>query len=255
MKKITISSLVKVIILSLLTIACGEEQIYFPDVVISEASAKIRFVHAASDASGVNFYLNDAKISSGAAANSVIAYASAFPVSNYVSLAGGSFGLKATVPATASVAAVTLASSTLSAESNKFYSVFLAGVAPDYETLVVNDDFSSVTFNGSSYIRFVNLIHNSTNKLTVTAKLGTDAPIIIAQNVAFKESSAFMAIPIGDYTIELRDAVTNALLASASATNRLLAANRTYTFFARGQIRVTPPVNPYPVTLERTINQ
>lgn len=231
--------------------SCGSEQQYFPDVE-SVSGANVKFIHAASDASGVYFYINDARISSGANPNTTTTYAFSFPTINYVSINASSQSLKIAVPATSTAPENVLVTGTLAPELNKSYSVALAGISGSYEAVLINDDFSSVAFDGNSYVRFINLIHNSANKVNVVATLGTDPPITLASNVAYKESVAFTLLKPGDYTIQLKDAVTSSVIASASTANKLLSANRSYTFFARGQIGQTGTKAP---TLDRMINQ
>jgi hypothetical protein len=256
MKNNIYKNLVLVIGICFAIISCGDEQIYFPNASPPPEGANVKFVHAASDAAGVNFFINNAKISAGSAVGSGIAYAGAFPGTNYSILASGSSTLRVVVPSTPTVPESLLLTSDLSTETNKYYTVAFAGVAPNYEAVAINDDLSGITFDSKSYVRFVNLIHNSTNKLNVVATISTGSPAVItstviAQNVSYKDASVFIPLEPGDYTITLKDAKTDAVVATAGATAKLLAGNRIYTLFARGQIGQTGTKIP---TLDRITN-
>ncbi len=233
-------------------LSCGDGPVFFQDVSPAEG-ARVKFVHSASDASGVHFYVNESKISSGAASGSSLNYSLSFPGTNYAALIPGSLSVKIAVPATATVAESVLVTSTISAEKNNYYTVALAGILGSYEAILLNDDVGAIAYDDKAYVRFVNLIHNSTNKVNVIAKLGTAAPITIAQNVAYKQVITFTGLDAGDYTITLVDAVnTSTVLATASATVRFLTPNKVYTLFARGQIGKTLALAP---ALDRMVNR
>ena len=233
-------------------LSCRDEQIFFQDVVPTEG-ARLKFVHSASDASGVHFYVNDSRITSGAASGTALNYSISFPGTNYSALTPGSLAVKIAVPATATVAETVLVTSTISTENNNYYTVALAGISGSYEAILLNDDVSAIAYDGKAYVRFVNLIHNSTNKVNVIAKLGTAAPVTIAQNVPYKQFITFTGMDPGDYTITLVDAVnTSTVLATASATVRNITGNKVYTLFARGQIGKTGALVP---VLDRMVNR
>jgi hypothetical protein len=237
----------------LLLASCGDEKSYFPNYTVAPGGANIKFIHSAPDVPGANLFLNEGKVTSGATINSGVAFAAAFPVSYYSLVTPGSLGIKVVVPATTTTSEVLVTSGNIDVQEGQFYTIALSGIAPNYSTTLLNDDISSISYNGKSVVRFINLIHNSTNKLSVVAKLTTNGNTTttnVAQGVAYKEATAFVELEPGDYTIELRDATTNALVAAVSTANKVLAGNRVYTFFARGLIGSASPAAKVP-TLER----
>jgi hypothetical protein len=238
----------------LLLASCGDEKSYFPNYTVAPGGANIKFIHSAPDVAGANLFLNEGKLTSGATVNSGVAFAGAFPVQYYSLVNSGSVGIKVVVPATTTASEVLVTSGTVDVQDGQFYTIALSGIAPNYSTTLVNDDMSSLSYNGKSVVRFVNLIHNSTNKLSVVAKLTTNGNTVttnVAQGVAYKEATGFVELEPGDYTIELRDATTNALITTVGTANKVLGGNRVYTFFARGQIGSASPAAKVP-TLERT---
>src|SRR5688572_16533542 len=236
------------IISSMIMISCGEEQTFFKSVGSIPDGARIKFIHAASDTTGANFFLSGQKISSGttvgtATAPSVVAYPIPFPAVDYSTVTSGSYTLQVIVPdkldGTTQYVQKTMVSSDLSLDAEKYYTIAFAGVTGAYQAVVLEDATGSIPFDGQSYIRFVNLIHNSTNKVNVVATplSGDLTPINIATNVGYKEVVEFTGQIPRNYTIRLLDAVTPAtVLATASAANGTLIGNRVYTLFARGRI-------------------
>jgi hypothetical protein len=256
MKNITYSTAVFILATCMLG-ACGDEHVYFTKTRSSGEGAKVKFVHAASDALGVNFYVNGAKVSSGAAAGSTIAYAASFPGTNYSILTPGVTEVKVLIPETLTTPQSVLVTSNIDTDDDTYYTVALAGVTPNYETVLINDDLSSIPYDGKTYVRFVNLIHNTTNNLKVVATINVGTPpapvtTVIAENIAYKQTSGFIALDPGDYTIQLKDGTTDAVIATANAATKLVAGNRTYTLFGRGQIGMAGAAAP---ALDRMTNR
>jgi len=241
------------IIGSVIMSSCGDEQVFFTSIKpVEEGGARIKFIHAAHDTTGVNFFLGEQKVSSGttvgtATAPSVVAYPVAFPAVDYSTVSAGSYPLQVIVPdklvGTTQYLKKTMVTSTLNVEANKYYTVAFAGTTGSYTTVILEDATGSIPFDGQTYIRFVNLITNSTNKVNVVATplSGDLTPITLATNVAYKEAVEFSAQIPRNYTIRLLDAVTpTTVLATASAANGTLVGNKVYTLFARGKIGSTP---------------
>jgi len=249
MNKIVIRITTIALVISLF--GCGDEQDYFTKIKPAANGAHVKFVHAASDTIGVAFYINDAKISSGAAVNSTINYAGAFPGTDYSLLTGETQALEVIVPVNQKV----MTSANLAVTEGNYYTVAFAGVTSAYEAVVINDAVGTIPFDGQAYIRFVNLIHNSTNNVTVIATplTGDLTPITIAENVAYKATVNFTAQLPRAYTIKLVDAITPAtVLATASAANGTLVGSKVYTLYARGQIGQGGAKAP---TLDRMVNR
>ena len=231
----------------MIMISCGEEQTYFKSIGPIEG-ARVKFIHAASDTTGVNWFIADQKITSGttvgtATAPSVVAYPLPFPAVDYSTVTAGSFPLQVIVPdklvGTTQYVKKTMVTTNLNATDDKYYTIAFAGVTGAYQTVVIEDNVGAIPFDGQPYIRFVNLIHNSTNKVNVVATplSGDLTPINLATNVGYKEAVEFSAQIPRNYTIRLLDAVTPAtVIATASAANGTLIGNKVYTLFARGRI-------------------
>jgi hypothetical protein len=240
------------IISTVIMISCGDEQVFFKSIEPVEGSnAKVKFIHAASDTTGVNWFLDEQKVTSGVlvgteTAPSVVAYAVVFPAVDYSTVSSGSYPLKVIVPdkkvGTTQYLKKTMVTTSLNADDQKYYTIAFAGVTGSYETVVIEDAMGAIPLDGQSYVRFVNLIHNSAELLDVEATKVTSpasTPLLIADNVAYKSSTTFAALAPGNYTLKLLNGTTSANYPpSATASNIAvtLVGNKVYTFYSRGQV-------------------
>ena len=239
----------------LLVWSCGDEKEFFTDISPSSGT-KIKFIHAASDAAGVNFFVDGVKVS--AAGTSIvpatqavnigsIAYQGTFPGTNYVTLPGTSL-VEMIVPtlykADDTIASQTILSKEIITTSEANYTIAFVGITGAFDAILIEDDLSVAPTNEKAFVKFANFIHNSTDKLTlkatppVTTDNPTPTPIILAQNVGYTEASSFIELPVtGLYTnVRIHNAVTDAVVATLVAGSSTFTGNNVYTIFARGQI-------------------
>ena len=179
------------ICMTLFAWSCGDEKEFFTEVS-SPNGARIKFIHAASDTVGVNFFIDDIKISGGgtsiiAATQAVnvgtIGYQSAFPITNYVTVANTD-EVEIVVPtvytATDTFPTKTILSKPIVTTTDNYFTVAFVGVTTAYDAVLINDDLSDAPIDQKAYIRFANFIHNSTDNLTIRATppatVGNPAP-------------------------------------------------------------------------------
>lgn len=246
---------------SIILVSCGDEHQFYPKVgVADEGSVRLRFIHAASDTVGMSLYLNDLKVSGGAQSalsNGTINvgrinFGGDFPVTGYTSLENGSGNLSVVFPETyalVSSAPVTYNKKTMSTvnaslTAGSWSTVAFLGVSLAYETVVYPDDLTAAPIDGKAYIRFAGFIHNLADELTLratpppTAEDPTPAPIILFQDVSYKEMTGFIALPrTGTYTsVQIVNETTALVVATASAGLSSFSGNKAYTLFAQGRI-------------------
>ena len=213
-----------------LSFACGEEYQYFPDIS-KQDGAKFKFVHAATDTTGIEFTVNGVLASPG---GNGIGYFYAFPVLDYAVQSTGNLNLNIQNPATDTTDAVLMVSTSVSAQTNDYFTVALVGVSGSYEAVAISDNMSAIPFDDKSYVRVINFIHDSPNgvSLELTNALGTS---VVADKILFKEGSAFVAVEPGSYSsIKLLDSNSGNTLSSAASSRRTLLPNRVYTFYGKG---------------------
>jgi hypothetical protein len=94
-----------------------------------------------------------------------------------------------------------VASSTVSFETDKYYSAFLLGANGNYRNLVVQDNIDTLTApNGVAYVRYINAIPDSSKpQVTLTA----DGNTLFNSPAGFATVSGFAAVSPGDVTINL----------------------------------------------------
>ena len=214
--------------------SCGDEHNYFPEIaIVPEGGARVKFVHAASDAAGVTVTVDGVRFNPASASS----YGNAFPVTNYSQMESGTHTFLAAVPH-GEDPSDELSTTTLDLKSDKYHTVFLGGTVGNYELVDFEDDFASIPFEGFAYIRFVNMVHDSDNGLTFELK--TQGGIVISPfvNYSYKEGyPQFAAIEPGAYTsFVIKDATTGTVVATAANNSLTLSPNKVYTFFSTGQI-------------------
>jgi hypothetical protein len=86
-------------------------------------------------------------------------------------------------------------------EVDKYYSLFVIGANNNYRNVIVNDDFESLSSNGSAYIRYINAIPDSsgTNNVTISAG-GSD---VVNQTAPYASISNFVEVAPGSVTIDM----------------------------------------------------
>ena len=162
MKKIRYSILL--FVGAMMLYACGNENDVFKNTKLA-TGARIKFIHAAPGAPGVEIRVNDLKFSGVAtvapATPNVMNYGAVFPSNEYAAIAVGSPNVKVVVPASATAPEAVAISASLRTEEGKSYSVFAAGAAPNIVPVVLADVLPP-TSTTKFFVRFVNLTPNST---------------------------------------------------------------------------------------------
>lgn len=103
-------------------------------------------------------------------------------------------------------------------EADKYYSVFVIGANNNYRNVIVNDDFESLSGNGSAYIRYINAVPDSSGTNTITIESG--GTNVVNQTAPYASISNFVEIAPGAATIDFSNGST-------------IDANRTITLEAR----------------------
>ena len=247
-------------------LSCGDEMVFFKNYVPGEG-ARVKFIHAASDTVGVNLFVDGTKITAGSPSTvttagspnlgkvnmGTIGFVGSFPITNYTTVTGSSGNLSVVFPQVFNPVAnpapevynsKTLSTASASLSESGHYTIAFLGVSPSYETVVYEDDLSTAPLDGKVYIRFANFIHNSVDNLTLratppaTTEDPAPTPVILFQNVPYKEMSNFIALErSGTYTnVQILNANTSAVIATLSAANSGWISNKVYTIFAHGRI-------------------
>jgi hypothetical protein len=122
-----------------------------------------------------------------------------------------------------------LASTDVSFEQGKYYSVFLVGFSNHYRNVVSTDNFDSLaTTAGNAYIRYINAIADSVAAPAVTISAGGSS--VLSENAPFASVSAFKAVAPGSVSIAVKNAAT-AIDTSRSIT---VEKNKVYTVLLTG---------------------
>jgi hypothetical protein len=225
------------LLVSLLTFGCGDKHEFLNSVPFAQG-AKIKFIHAASDASAINVLVNNQKVNGVA-----LSYSGIFPVTDYVTIDTAGINNTASIRViNANPPEIEVSTASLRVVQGQYLSVAVVGVSPAYEAVVINDRISSLPNDGKIRIRFFNFIHNSTTVDVVATPSGGTATTLYS-GIGYKLGDAdFSTINLAPnvnfltYTIELKNALTGAVLATLSIANRQFGGNKVYTLIARGQI-------------------
>ncbi|PKV63501.1 uncharacterized protein DUF4397 [Pontibacter ramchanderi] len=236
----------------LMLVACEKNEI--PEVAkpVGEG-AYVKFFFHAQDAPRSNFYLDNNKVTGVAptTAGQVLgnAYASVYPSNAYALLPAGSFSMSVIdTVTTGKGTADVLATSSVNLANNKFYSAYLVGVKPSYETFIIEDVLppSDVT---KIWWRFVNTMVNipfAVDAYAVRAAIPAtgDKPaepmeiVELGKNINFKGHSPYVELKRGVYTFKVYpsgttyDPATTAPFIQNSVT--LTSLNRVYSTQIRG---------------------
>ena len=270
-----------IILSAVLFVACGDEQQYFTDITTPSSGAYVKFLHAASDSVrvvngatsvvGVNFFLDGDRVTATGVTTEYspteMGYAGAFPSTNYAVFQPGTYQMEVIVPErkviylgppvnTVPYLQKIMLKRELIIDADKYYTVAYAGVFQNYEPVVIDDSgVEKLPLDGKAYIRFVNLIHNSTGAdlLGVEVVPAAGNSTVLADYTGYKSSTGFLAVIPGDYTLKLFNATTRANVATglATSTGRFVG-NKVYTLYARGQIGGATPKAP---AIDRMVNR
>lgn len=224
--------------------ACGDEHDFLRNVSPVSTGARIKIFHGAADVTGVVVSVNDQLLSGvltvPPAAINLINYGSFFPLSEYSVVPAGAAKIKITAPATATTAE---ASYTVDAtlQDNKYYTVHVLGISPNYSFVVSEDDLTVPDVN-KTYVRFINLLSSTTgtgveflvnNAVTLTKTSVSDGK---EQFIAFDQTGS------NRFTIVVRETGKTAALSTLSSLN--FVRGKKYTVIARGVFGNTTNAKP-----------
>lgn len=102
----------------------------------------------------------------------------------------------------------TLAAATFDFQAKKYYSSFLLGRDGNYQHVIVNDNFDSLSSsNGQAYVRYINGINGSVNPNITLTSGGT---AVVNTTVGFGTVSEFVSVAPGELAIAVSGADANA---------------------------------------------
>lgn len=215
------------------------------------SGARVKLIHAAPEAPGVDLLIGGKKYSgftpAGASLTSPgtpvpIRYDNTYPAAalSYAVVPVGASEVTVTAPATTTAGSATVISTqSLTLDDNKYYSLIVAGDRAKQELLFVNDDFSNATDPNKFYVRFINLVSGA------NYDLGLADGTVLAPNLGYKGISPFIAVDAtnnGSFVFRLPGTKVNlnsTLLTFTSTVN-----GRVLTVFTRGIVDRTGAVAP-----------
>lgn len=246
--KYTLINFVALSVLVLLSWSCEKNALVLP-VETPTGGARIKLIHAAPEAPGVDLFIGGKKYSgftpAGATTTSPgtpvpIRYDNTFPAAgnNYTIVPAGASEVTITAPATTTASSATVISTqNLTLDDNKYYSMIVAGDKAKQEVLVVNDDFSVATDPNKFYVRFINLISGLNYDLALAN--GT----ILAPNLAYKSVSPFVTVDaINNASFVFRLPGTTVNIGTITFTSTVN--GRVLTVYTRGIVGRTGTVAP-----------
>jgi len=220
--------------------SCEKNALTLPDEPVT-SGARVKLVHAAPEAPGVDLFVNGTKLSAFTPANASttspgtpvpISFNNTFPGTgaNYAVVPVGQTALRVSAPATTTATSATVIyEQTTQLEDNKYYSLLLTGAGLKPEVLLVNDDFSNAIDPNKFYVRFVNLIPNDV-KYDLVLSTGT----VVIPGAAYKSVSPFVGVDVSNnVSLVLRATGTTANIGT-TYTFTSTANGRVLTLFARG---------------------
>lgn len=236
--------------------AAQEDNIFEP----AEGSAQIKFFHFGVNGPGVNFYLNNDKVTgvvstTGAEATTGTAFTAAAAGGFYTAHDPGQYSVSGRIAAATDK---NLPISTLGAtlEANKSYSYYLSGIynttAKTQESFIVEDVLPAMNFQVAC-VRFVNAISNSQPMALYIKETTTLVESKLGSEVAYKSAGAFVCGPPGIYDLNTRTAGSTAN--AITRTGVTFAAGRVYTIAARGDMTVTSTTATNRPFLDNTANR
>lgn len=224
--------------------ACGDEHNFLQNVSPVATGARIKVFHGAADVAGVVVRANDQLLSGvltvPPAAINLINYGSFFPLSEYSVVPAGTTKIKITALATATAAEASY-SVDATLQDNKYYTVHVLGVSPNY-TFVVSEDDLTVPDANKTYVRFINLLSSTTgagveflvnNTVTVTKTAVSDGK---EQFIALDQPGS------NRFTIVVRETGKTAALSTLTSLN--FVRGKKYTVIARGVFGNTTTAKP-----------
>ncbi len=229
--------------------SCKKNQLNLSNTLATDNAAylKIHWLSPSFLTQGVQVKINNVRVSNllGLGYTSTTQYAMPFPggglntggnnKSDYLLVDAGEMEVSISVPKKGTNEdSIVINKTTVSAEKGKYYSLTVCDSFPAAQSFILPDDVNYAD-SGYNYLRFINTVPNAGSNLDflVTNTSGTD--IVLATNIPFKGSTAFLKIPwiSGTNTFKLRKTGTTTTYGTTYATSSITN-KRCYTVAARG---------------------
>ncbi len=218
---------------------CTKNTLELPIEAVT-SGARIKLIHAAPDAPGVNLLVGGQKISGatplGASSTNPgtpvpVTFGNTFPSgtgAGYAVVSAGQAAITLSAPASTTAGSATVVNQqNLTLENDKNYSLLMAGTGVTPEVIVLNDDLSQTLDPTKFYVRFINLA------IGQNYDFGLSTGTILAPDLAYKGNSGFIPVDaalLPSFVMRLPKSATNVSLVtfSSNITGRVL------TMVARG---------------------
>jgi hypothetical protein len=252
---------IAVLLCAALLSACGEDAVQ--EITGPLPASRIKFFNFGVNAPGVNFYLNDTKMTAITSATGVesttgVAYGGVGSGGLYSGVAPGTYSVKGRIAAITPVidSARFISDIPVTIADGKYYSAYQSGFYNTTTKLVdgfvVEDAFPAEFDYETAYVRFVNAISNSSPMTLYALSTATGATeVAVGGEVAYKAGGVFTKVAPGTYTLNTRTAGSAAN--AVSRTGVQFVAGRVYTIGARGDITVATGTNAR--FLDNTLNR
>ncbi len=226
----------------------------------ADGQAQVKFFHFGVNGPGVNFYLNDGKVTALSSATGVestngTTYSGVGVGGLYTAQEPG----QATVSGRIAAAAdknLPISNLSTTLESDKSYSYYLSGfyntTTKSQDSFIVEDVLPAFNYD-QTCVRFVNAISNSQPMALFVKDPTTGAETTIGGAAAYKSGGTFVCFTGGTYDIFARTAGSTVNAISRTAVG--FAQGRVYTIAARGDMTVTSTTATNRPFLDNTANR
>jgi len=222
-----------------LLMGCTKNTLELPIEAVT-GGARIKLVHVAPDAPGVNLLVGGQKINGATPIGASLTnpgtpvpvnYGAAFPnnlSAGYAVIPAGQSAITLSAPASTTAGSATVVSQqNLTFENDKNYSLLMAGTGATPEVIVLNDDLSQTLDPTKFYVRFINLA------IGQNYDFGLSTGTILAPDLAYKGNSGFIPVDaalLPSFVMRLPKTAANVVTVTfnSNITGRVL------TFVARG---------------------
>jgi hypothetical protein len=236
--------------------AVQEENLLEPVV----GNAMVKFFHFGVNGPGVNFYLNDEKVTgiqstTNAELTTGTAFNGAAAGGFYTAHDPGQYTISGRIAAAVDK---NLPISNLGAtlEADKAYSYYLSGIynatTKTQDSFIIEDVLPAIDYTRTC-VRFVNAISNSQPMALYVRDVVSAVETKLGAETAYKAGTGFICGPAGIYDLNTRTAgsTTNAITRTAVT----FAPGRVYTITARGDMTVTGTTATNRPLLDNTVNR
>ncbi len=209
------------------------------------SGAQVKFFNFGLNAPGVNYYANDTKLTAissttGAESTTGVAYGGAGNGGIYSNVAPGQYTFKGKIAA-ATDKDLAVFNLPFTVAAGKSYSVFMSGfyntTTKTSDGFILDDQLPAID-TGKVMVRFVNTIPNGTGPMILYAvNQTTNVQTQIGDAVAYKGAGAFVGLPQGRYTFNVRYPATSTNLIQRIDVDMIK--GRINTIASRGDITVS----------------